>query len=388
MALLDIKNLTLYMDLGTTTVKALEKVSFTLAEGEIKALVGESGSGKTLVVKAIIGALPDYWRIKADRLTYKGLDLLTMNYEQRRQIMRREIAVVFQEPTSSLDPSIKLGEQIEESIPDEFIRKGWFWQRRKHRKEISIGLIHKVGIKDHEHWLNCFPNEIPADISQKIMIAMALASEPSILIADDSTRGMESTTKTQVLRLLVKLNKTKNLSILFVSHDLLSITSIATSMTVLYCGQTVESGRVKSLLKRPLHPYTKALLDSAPSFQADLAIKSPLKALKGTIPSLQHLPAGCRLGPRCPNARKECVQVPLMRSIQDHHYSCHFPLHLPDKIKSEATKHKKPYMKAKKPTENGKELKPNVEKDIIEKEITEQIVDGTSTFGSETDEEI
>jgi cationic peptide transport system ATP-binding protein len=329
MALLDIKNLSLYLDAGGETIKALEKVSFCLQEGEIKALVGESGSGKTLVVKAIIGALPAYWRIKADRLTYKGQNLLNMTYEQRRQIMRREIAVVFQEPTSSLDPSVKLGEQIEESIPPEFINKGWFWERNKHRKEIVSGLLHKVGIKDHQHWMSCYPYQIPSNVSQKIMIAMALASEPSILIADDSTRGMESTTKTQVLRLLLKLNKTKNLSILFVSHDLLAITSIADSMTVLYCGQTVESGKVKSLLKRPLHPYTKALLDSAPSFQTSLAIKSPLKALGGTIPSLQHLPAGCRLGPRCPNARKECVQVPVMRSIQDHQYSCHFPLHLP-----------------------------------------------------------
>lgn len=333
MALLDIKNLTLYMDAGDKTVKALEKVSFTLEEGEIKALVGESGSGKTLVVKAIIGALPNQWRIKADRLTYKGQDLLNMSYEKRRKIMRREIAVVFQEPTSSLDPLIKLGAQIEESIPEEFVGKGWFWQRNKKRREIAIGLIHKVGIKEHEPWLNCYPHEIPADISQKIMIAMALASEPSILIADDSTRGMESTTKTQVLRLLVKLNKTKNLSILFVSHDLLAITSISTSMTVLYCGQTVESGKVKSLLKRPLHPYTKALLDSAPSFQTSLPAKSPLKALKGTIPSLQNLPAGCRLGPRCPNAQRDCVQVPAMRNIQEHHYSCHHPLHMPAKRK-------------------------------------------------------
>jgi cationic peptide transport system ATP-binding protein len=336
MPLLDIKNLSLYLDTGGETVKALEKVSFTLKEGEIKALVGESGSGKTLVVRAIIGALPDYWRIKADRLTYKGQDLLKMNYEQRRQIMRREIAVVFQEPTSSLDPSVSIGNQIEESVPPEFIKKGWFWERNKHRKELAIGMLHKVGIRDHKRWMNCYPHQLPSDVSQKIMIAMALASEPNILIADDSTRGMESTTKTQVLRLLVKLNKTKNLSILFVSHDLLAITSIANSMTVLYCGQTVESGKVKSLLKRPLHPYTKALLDSAPSFQTNLAAKSPLKTLNGTIPSLQHLPAGCRLGPRCPNAQKECVHVPIMRSIQEHHYSCHFPLHLPKLDKRKA----------------------------------------------------
>jgi cationic peptide transport system ATP-binding protein len=340
MALLDIKNLSLYLDGPGETIKALEKVTFTLQEGEIKALVGESGSGKTLVVKAIIGALPEYWRIKADRLTYKGQDLLKMNYEQRRQIMRREIAVVFQEPTSSLDPSVKLGEQIQESIPDEFVTKKWFWERNKQRKEIATGLLHKVGIREHDRWMNCYPYQLPADISQKIMIAMALASKPRILIADDSTRGMESTTKTQVLKLLLKLNKTKNLSILFVSHDLLAITTIADTITVLYCGQTVESGKVKSLLKRPLHPYTKALLDSVPSFQSALKTKSPLIALSGTIPSLQHLPAGCRLGPRCPNARKKCVQVPMMRSIQGHNYSCHYPLHLPKAGKKSLTNDK------------------------------------------------
>lgn len=332
MPLLEIKNLTLYIDTGNETVKALEKVNLILNEGEIRALVGESGSGKSLVMRCIIGAIPEYWSIKADRITYAGQDLLNMSYEKRRQIMRREIAVVFQEPTSSLDPSVTIGEQLEESIPPEFIRKGWFWRKRKQRKQIAIGLIHKVGIKDPQQYLSAYPHEIPKDISQKIMIAMALASEPKILIADDSTRGMESTTKIQILRLLVKLNKTKNLAILFVSHDLLSITSIAHAMTVLYCGQTVESGKVKSLLKRPLHPYTKALLDSAPSFQVSLPTKSPLIALEGTIPTLQHLPAGCRLGPRCPNARKECVQVPVPRAIQEHTYSCHFPLHLPEKL--------------------------------------------------------
>jgi cationic peptide transport system ATP-binding protein len=337
MALLDIKNLTLYIDTGNTTVKALEKVNLTLSEGEIRALVGESGSGKSLMVRCIIGAIPDYWSIKADRITYAGQDLLNMSYEQRRKIMRREIAVVFQEPTSSLDPSVSIGEQIEESIPPEFIDKGWFWQKNKQRKQIAASLLHKVGIKDHAQYLSAYPHEIPKDISQKIMIAMALASEPKILIADDSTRGMESTTKTQILRLLVKLNKTKKLAILFVSHDLLAITSISQSMTVLYCGQTVESGRVKSLLKRPLHPYTKALLDSAPSFQLSLPTKSPLVALKGTIPTLQNLPAGCRLGPRCPNARKECVQVPVARAIQEHTYSCHFPLHLPEKFSKKAS---------------------------------------------------
>lgn len=330
MALLEIKNLSLYIQTGAESVKALDKVSLTLAAGEIRALVGESGSGKSLIIRSIIGALPDAWSIKADRITYNGQDLLNMSREQRRQIMRRDIAVVFQEPTSALDPSVRINAQLQESIPDECIDKGFFWQRRQQRQQIAISLMHKVGIKDHKRYLDSFPHEIPTDISQKLMIAMALASEPKILITDDSTRGMESTTKTQILRLLTKLNKTKNLAILFVSHDLLAVTNMAKTMTVLYCGQTVESGKVKSLMKKPLHPYTKALLDSAPSFQTSLPPKSPLIALNGTIPTLQHLPIGCRLGPRCPNAKKECVVTPISRKIQDHLYSCHFPLHFPN----------------------------------------------------------
>ncbi len=330
MALLEIKNLSLYIPTGTEQVKALDKVSLTLAAGEIKALVGESGSGKSLIIRSIIGALPETWSVKADRITYDGQDLLNMSRNQRRQIMRRDIAVVFQEPTSALDPSVKISAQIQESIPDEFIDKGFIWQRWKQRQQISISLMHKVGIKDHERYLDCYPHELPTDISQKLMIAMALASEPKILITDDSTRGMESTTKTQILRLLSKLNKTKNLAVLFVSHDLLAVTNMAETMTVLYCGQTVESGKVKSLMKKPLHPYTKALLDSAPSFQVSLPPKSELIALKGTIPTLQHLPIGCRLGPRCPNAKKECVVTPIPRKIHEHQYSCHFPLHFPN----------------------------------------------------------
>ena len=173
-----------------------------------------------------------------------------------------------------------------------------------------------------------YPHEIALDISQKFMIAMALVSQPKLLIADDPTRGMEPTTKTQILKLFTRLNQTRSLSILFVSHDLLAIASMSHSMTVLYAGQTVESGRMKHIKKRPLHPYTKALLDSAPSFRKDLPPKSLLPTLSGSIPTLQHLPIGCRLGPRCPRAQRACVQTPAVRKIHDHNYSCHFPLHM------------------------------------------------------------
>lgn len=328
MPMLDIKNLTLEIDTGTRVIKALDKINLTVNNGEIRALVGESGSGKSLIVSAISGSLPENWLLTADRMSWDGNNMLSMSNEERRQIMRRDIGVVFQHAIASLDPSATLIEQLEESIPDELVEGKWFWQRGQFRRQAAINTLHKVGIKNHQKYLNAFPHQITTDIGQRITMAMALVSQPKLLIADDPTRGMETTTKTQVLKFLSRLNQTRSLAILFVSHDLLAIASMADTMTVLYCGQTVESGKMKHIRKRPLHPYTKALMDSAPSFRKDLLPKSKLPTLPGTIPTLQHLPIGCRLGPRCPRAQRACVSVPAVRKVHDHNYSCHFPLHM------------------------------------------------------------
>lgn len=327
MALLDIKNLTLEIPREDTFIKALDKVSLTVNDGEIRALVGESGSGKSLIVSAISGAIPSTWRITADRMTWGGENLLELSPQRRREIMNRDIAIVFQNPLSSLDPSVTLREQIEESIPPGLVEGKYFWQRMADRKKTTITTLHKVGIRHHDKVMKSYPHQISNDVGQRVMLAMALVAQPRIIIADDPTRGMETTTKTQILRLLTKLNKTRSVAVLFVSHDLLAIASMADTMTVLYCGQTVESGRMKNLQKRPLHPYTKALIDSAPSFRNDLPHKGMLPALPGSIPTLQHVPIGCRLGPRCPRAQRDCVNVPSPRKIHDHIYSCHFPLH-------------------------------------------------------------
>ncbi len=327
MPLLDIKNLTLEIPHEGKFIKALDKVSLTVREGEIRALVGESGSGKSIIVTVISGATPPNWRVTADRMTWDGEDLLNISAERRRAIMNREIAVVFQNPLTALDPSVKIGAQIKESIPNELVVGKYFWQKAARRKKTTISTLHKVGIKDHIGVMNSYPHEISTGIGQRVMLAMALVAQPKIIIADDPTRGMETKTKTQILKLLTKLNVTRSVAVLFVSHDLLAIASMANSMTVLYCGQTVESGKMKNLKKRPLHPYTKALIDSAPSFRADLPHKTLLPALSGSIPALQNVPIGCRLGPRCPRAQRECVNVPSPRRIHEHTYSCHFPLH-------------------------------------------------------------
>jgi cationic peptide transport system ATP-binding protein len=327
MNLLDIKNLTLEIDVAGQWVKALDKINLVIFEGQIHALVGESGSGKSLIVKAIVGALPQRWRVTADRMTWRGQNLLTMSARARRDLIRNDISVIFQNPKGSLDPLLTLGEQLKEIIPDSSCEAKWFWPRRAEKQRLAIELLHRVGIKDHELCMRSYPHQISNDVCQKFMIAMALASEPKLIIADDPTRGMEITAKSQILKLLTRVNQVKKLSVLFVSHDLLAISSMAHYMTVLYCGQTVESGNMLQLKKRALHPYTQALLDSAPSFRKDLPPKSTLSSLDGTIPTLQHLPTGCRLGPRCPRARRECVVAPAVRRVHEHYYSCHFPLH-------------------------------------------------------------
>ncbi|WP_158968286.1 oligopeptide/dipeptide ABC transporter ATP-binding protein [Paraglaciecola sp. L3A3] len=327
MNLLDIKNLTLEIDISGEWVKALDKINLVINEGQIHALVGESGSGKSLIVKAIVGALPRRWKITADRMTWRGQDLTSMSIRERRKLIRQDISVIFQNPIDSLDPLLPLGVQLKELLTGDKLKSSWFWQNNSQKNKLAIELLHKVGIKNHKLCLISYPHQIANDVLQKFMIAMSLASEPKLIIADDPTKGMEVNSKTQILNLLSRVNQVRQTSILFVSHDLLAISSMAHFMTVLYCGQTVETGELKKLRKRAFHPYTQALLDSAPSFRKDLAPKSRLSSLAGTIPTLHHLPIGCRLGPRCPRARKECVVTPAVRRVHTHHYSCHFPLH-------------------------------------------------------------
>ena len=328
MILLDVKNLTLELELAGEWVKALDKINLVINQGQIHALVGESGSGKSLIVKAIVGALPNKrWKITADRMNWRGQDLLSMSVQKRREIVKSDISVIFQNPINSLDPLLNLGDQLKQSINIAALPKHLFWQRNQYKNKRVEELLHRVGIKNHERFLKTYPHQIPSNLLQKFMVSMALASDPKLIIADDPTRGMEVTSKAQILRLLSRVNQVKDTSILFVSHDLLAISSMSHCMTVLYSGQTVETGELQQLRKRAYHPYTQALLDSAPSFRKDLPPKSPLTTLAGTIPTLHHLPIGCRLGPRCPRARKECVVTPSPRKIHGHYYSCHYPLH-------------------------------------------------------------
>jgi cationic peptide transport system ATP-binding protein len=325
MNLLDIRNLSIELIHDDQNILAVDKVSLSMKEGEVRGLVGESGSGKSLLAQALVGVLDDKWRVHADRFHWRGIDLLRLSIEERKALLSRDIAMIFQEPMACLDPTTSIGEQLTEAI-DSGQLSGFFWQRKKQRKLAATKLLHKVGIKDHSNCLRSYPHQLTEAFCQRVMIAMALARRPILLIADEPTAAMEITNEGQIFRLLASLNQLKNMSILLISHDIENITHWTNTITVMYSGQFVEAGTTTQIFSQPLHPYTRALVDSSPSANLHMPAKSRLKTLPGSIPILQHLPIGCRLGPRCPRAQQACVKAPLVTNFHGHKVSCHFPL--------------------------------------------------------------
>ncbi|QFH71750.1 peptide ABC transporter ATP-binding protein SapD [Enterobacter sp. E76] len=327
MPLLDIRNLTIEFKAGDEWVKAVDRVSMTLAEGEIRGLVGESGSGKSLIAKAICGVTKDNWRVTADRMRFDDIDLLRLSARERRRLVGHNVSMIFQEPQSCLDPSEKVGRQLMQNIPA-WTYKGRWWQRFGWRKLRAIELLHRVGIKDHKDAMNSFPYELTDGECQKVMIAIALANQPRLLIADEPTNAMEPTTQAQIFRLLTRLNQNNNTTILLISHDLQMLSQWADRINVMYCGQTVETAASEELITMPHHPYTQALIRAIPDFGSAMPHKSRLNTLQGAIPLLEQLPIGCRLGPRCPYAQRKCVETPRLAGPRGHLFSCHFPLNM------------------------------------------------------------
>ncbi len=239
MALLDIRNLTIEFITPTGAIKAIDRISIMLAEGEVRGLVGESGSGKSLIAKAICGVSNENWRITADRFHFNDIDLLRLPPRQRRKLIGHNISMIFQEPQSCLDPSENIGQQLIQSIPG-WTYKGRWWQRFHWRKKRAIELLHRVGIKDHKNIMNSYPYQLTEGECQKVMIAIALANQPRLLIADEPTNTMEATTKAQIFRLLTRLNQNNNTTILLISHDLQFMSKWADRINVLYCGIVVK----------------------------------------------------------------------------------------------------------------------------------------------------
>lgn len=327
MLLLDIRNLTIELITSTERIRVVDQVNIKLSEGEILGLVGESGSGKSLIAQAISGLTKDNWHIYAERFSFNGINLLKLSPKQRQKVVGKYVSMIFQEPRSCLDPSQRIKKQLIQAIPG-WTYKGKWWQRFNWRKKRAIELLHRVGIKDHQDILSSYAYEITEGECQKIMIAIALAHQPKLLVADEPTNAMDTTTEVQIFRLLTSINQNSNTSILFISHNLKMMTKWANKIQVLYCGQTVEIASSEELIKTPYHPYTEALIRTVPDFVQAMPHKSLLNTLSGVIPSLENLPIGCRLGPRCFYAQKKCIKAPPLLAIRDHSVACHFPLNI------------------------------------------------------------
>ena len=336
MVLLDIRNLRIDIKTPNGLIRIIDNVSFTLNEGEICGLVGESGSGKSLIAKVICNAFKDSWIVTADRFRFNDVELLKLTPTQRRQIVGKEISMVFQDPLTCLDPSQKIGKQLIQNIPG-WTFKGHWWQRLfGWRKRRAIELLHRVGIKEHKDIMRSYPHELTEGEGQKVMIAIAVANQPRLLIADEPANSVESITRVQIFKLLSSMNQNQGTSILLASNDINSISEWCDAFVVLYCGQNSESGPREAILENPHHPYTQALLHSIPDFTQPLPFKSQLGTLKGSVPLLEEMPLGCRLGPRCPFAQKKCITKPTALRVKQHEFYCHFPINLREKKIKEA----------------------------------------------------
>jgi oligopeptide/dipeptide ABC transporter ATP-binding protein len=340
--LLDIDELTVQYRTNSGVITALQEVSLAIGKNEFLAVVGESACGKSTLGLSIIGLLPESAKVNQGSIEYKGTNLATLGQKQMRGYRGTEIAMIFQEPLTSLNPVYRIGDQIAEAILLRKLRKeygkkveGEVMQKVYRADQANVSRFPRVNrisfelrsemvkwlalvrIADPEQILERYPFELSGGMRQRVMIAMALSEEPALLIADEPTTALDVTTQAQVLTLMRDLMDKVNTAILLVTHDLAVASQVADRVVVMYAGEIAEDADVRSLFSEPLHPYTKGLLSCIPSGTKD---NSALKPIPGFVPDTRQLPAGCKFEPRCPYAFDRCrYNRPQLKSIKENH---------------------------------------------------------------------
>lgn len=317
MALLEIDNLSVTFETSSGPFKAVDSVSLAVDKGEILSIVGESGSGKSVSMLALMGLLPWTAKVEADRMTFDGKDISGISRRQRRKIIGKDISMIFQEPMSSLNPCFTVGFQIGETL------KEHLGLDRKQRRERTIELLKLVGIPAPEDRLSTFPHQLSGGMSQRVMIAMALACDPKLLIADEPTTALDVTIQAQILDLLVKLQKETDMGLILITHDMGVVAETAERVQVQYAGQKVEEQEVKALFRDPHHPYTAALLAALPERAAG---GSRLPSIPGVVPGPGDRPPACLFEPRCAYATERCRQHVEKQGAALGHALCNYPL--------------------------------------------------------------
>jgi dipeptide transport system ATP-binding protein len=317
MALLEIENLTVEFDTAHGPFRAVDGASFSVDESEVLAIVGESGSGKSVSMLAVMGLLPWTARVTADRMQFEGRDLLTISARQRRAIVGRDMAMIFQEPMTSLNPCFTVGFQLSEAI------KTHLALGRRARRERTIDLLRQVGIPAPEKRLSSYPHQLSGGMNQRVMIAIAIACNPKLLIADEPTTALDVTIQAQILDLLLKLQRDTKMALVLITHDMGVVAETAERVSVQYAGQKVEEQRVRALFGDPHHPYTAALLSALP----ERATGRHLPSIPGMVPGQFDRPSGCLFSPRCKFSTELCREVtPPRQGAELGEALCHYPL--------------------------------------------------------------
>jgi oligopeptide/dipeptide ABC transporter ATP-binding protein len=306
--ILEIESLSVDFALDGGPLRAADGVSFAIAPGECVALVGESGSGKTVTALAVMGLLEPPGRVAGGDIRFDGESLLARSEEEYRRVRGRNVAMVFQDPMSALNPAHRVGAQVAEAIA---VHDGTV--RRAAARTRAIALFEEVGIADAPRRARDYPHQLSGGTRQRVLLAMALANTPRLLIADEPTTALDATTQAQVLELLDGLRAQHGMAVLLVTHDLAVVAGHADRVVVMYAGRVVEEGPVDAVFARASHPYTRGLLASVPTAGG---VGGPLTAIPGTPPDLRHRPEGCAFHPRCDLAEARCrAAVPPLASV-------------------------------------------------------------------------
>ena len=321
MALLDVSELTTHFETPRGRVRAVDGISFALEQGETLGLVGESGCGKSVTARTLMGILPSFARVGGS-IVFDGRDLRGMAERQLRALRGPELAMIFQDPTTSLNPTHRIGKQIGESLRHHLGLTSADARKR------AVELLREVGIPQADHRVDAFPHELSGGMRQRVAIAIALACEPRLLIADEPTTALDVTIQAEILDLLQRQQRNRRMAMILITHDLGVVAGRCDKVAVMYAGQIVEAAPVKELFRNPRMPYTRALLDSIPRLDGEPHAR--LNTIPGRPPDLIAPPTGCRFAARCARAEADCMRTaPVLRSEAEgdaHAFACLHPL--------------------------------------------------------------
>lgn len=315
--LLEIDNLKVNFNTERGIVTAVDGVSYTVSTGEIVGIVGESGCGKSVMSQTILRLLEHTDPVSYDgKIMYNGKNILELSHGELRALRGNDISVIFQDPLTSLNPVYTIGNQLEEVL---MLHKK---MKRKEALKRSVELLELTGIPSAKRCMTQYPHELSGGMQQRVMIAMALACEPKLLIADEPTTALDVTIQAQILDLIAELNKRIGMAVLFITHDLGVVSEICSSVKVMYLGQIVEETKTELLFKTPLHPYTRGLIKSIPGLDGKRG--KTLHTIEGSVPSLNQVPKGCRFAPRCAYGDEKCrnKEPPMFTENENHKVKC------------------------------------------------------------------